>query len=186
MPEVAKFAAFAGVVTVIGLAIAMANAPLAQPVAPEPQLVGARVRVQGMPGVSTLLDVRRPLTYGQYRWDDRGVPAGTIRIRVDRTAQLISVFRGRDEIGTAVILYGVNAKPTPLGKFPILDKQRDYWSRTYDAPMPYALRLTDDGVAIHASDVRPGRGTNGCIGLPDAFARRLFEQAKPGDIVEIV
>jgi lipoprotein-anchoring transpeptidase ErfK/SrfK len=139
-----------------------------------------------MPGVSTLLDVRQPLTYGQYRWDDRGVPPGAIHIRVDRTAQLISVFRGRDEIGTAVILYGVNAKPTPLGKFPILDKRRDYWSRTYDAPMPYALRLTDDGVAIHASDVRPGRGTNGCIGLPDAFARRLFEQAKPGDIVEIV
>ena len=186
MPEAAKFAALAGVVAAIGIAITMGSAPPAPLVASAPPLVGPRVRVEGMPGVSTLLDVRRPLTYGQYRWDDRGVPAGAIRIRVDRTAQLISVFRGRDEIGTAVILYGVNAKPTPLGKFPILDKHRDYWSRTYDAPMPYALRLTDDGVAIHASDVRAGRGTNGCIGLPDAFARRLFEQAKPGDIVEIV
>jgi hypothetical protein len=183
--EITKFVALAGVAT-IGIALAMASSPPPRPVAPDPPLVGSRVRVQGMPGVSTLLDVRRPLNYGQYRWDDRGIPAGTIRIRVDRTAQLISVFQGRDEIGTAVILYGVNAKPTPPGKFPILDKRRDYWSRTYDAPMPYALRLTSDGVAIHASDVRPGRGTNGCIGLPDAFARRLFERAKPGDIVEIV
>lgn len=185
MPDTTKFVVLAAVAA-IGVAVAMASAPQAPSVAPEPPLIGARVRVQGMPGVSTLLDVRRPLAYGQYRWDDRGVPSGAIRIRVDRTAQLISVFRGRDEIGTAVILYGVNAKPTPLGKFPILDKRRDYWSRTYDAPMPYALRLTNDGVAIHASDVRRGRGTNGCIGLPDAFARKLFEQAKPGDIVEIV
>lgn len=185
MAEAAKFLVLAGALAV-GVAIAVNVATPARTVATEPALPGARVRVHGMPGVATLLDVRRPLTYGQFRWDDRGIPPGVIRIRVDRAAQLISVFRGRDEIGTAVILYGINAKPTPAGRFPILEKRRDYWSRTYDAPMPYALRLTDDGVALHASNVQPGRGTNGCIGLPDAFARRLFEQAEPGDIVEIV
>jgi lipoprotein-anchoring transpeptidase ErfK/SrfK len=142
--------------------------------------------VQGMPGVATLLNVRQRMTYGQYRWDEKGVPPGRVRVRVDRAAQLISVFRGPHEIGTAVVLYGVNAKPTPRGRFPVLDKRRTYWSRTYDAAMPYSLWLTGDGVAIHASDVRPGRGTNGCIGLPEPFARLLFERASKGTIVEIV
>ncbi len=185
MAEAGKVVALAGVLAG-GIAIAVASAPPAPTVKPAPVVNPARVSVRGMGGVSTLLDVRKPLTYGQYRWDEAGVPPGTLRIRVDRARQLISVFRGAHEIGTAVILYGVNAKPTPAGRFPILERRRDYWSRTYDAPMPFALRLTDDGVAIHASDVRPGRGTNGCIGLPDGFARRLFDQARTGDIVEIV
>lgn len=139
-----------------------------------------------MRGVATLLDIRQPLSYGQYRWNEQGVPAGTLRIHIDKKAQLISVFRGPHEIGTAVVLYGINAKPTPKGRFPVLDKRRSYWSKTYDAAMPYSLWLTGDGIAVHASDVRAGRGTNGCIGLPEAFARKLFDRARKGTIVEIV
>jgi lipoprotein-anchoring transpeptidase ErfK/SrfK len=46
--------------------------------------------------------------------------------------------------------------------------------------MPYMLRLTDDGIAIHASDVAWGNATHGCIGLPPEFAALLFEQARLG------
>ncbi len=52
--------------------------------------------------------------------------------------------------------------------------------------MPYSLWLTEDGIAIHASTVRAGRGTNGCIGVPEGFARLLFDRAHKGTIVEIV
>jgi lipoprotein-anchoring transpeptidase ErfK/SrfK len=52
--------------------------------------------------------------------------------------------------------------------------------------MPYTLRLTGDGVSIHASNVREGHATHGCIGLPEPFARKLFDQAKVGDAVVIV
>ncbi len=83
-----------------------------------------RIAVRGMPGAATLLDIRTPLTYGQYRWNERGVPAAPLRIRVDKRAQIISVFRGPHEIGTAVVLYGINAKPTPKGRFPVRDKRR--------------------------------------------------------------
>jgi lipoprotein-anchoring transpeptidase ErfK/SrfK len=51
--------------------------------------------------------------------------------------------------------------------------------------MPYMLRLTTDGVAIHASNVREGWATHGCIGVPMEFARRLFAEVKLGDPVEI-
>ena len=136
--------------------------------------------------VHSLLDVRRPMAFGDWAWDEAGVPAGRLWIRVDLNAQLISVFRGEHEIGSAVILYGARAKPSPLGVFHIMQKSKDYRSFTYDAPMPYMLRLTSDGVAIHASDVRDGWATHGCIGVPKGFATRLFGEAHLGDETVIV
>src|SRR3546814_15956015 len=74
-----------------------------------------------------------------------------------RSAQTLSVFRAGYEIGSAVILYGADDKPSPLGAFPIIQKDADHYSSTYNnAPMPYTLRLTSDGVAIHGSDVQWG------------------------------
>jgi hypothetical protein len=136
--------------------------------------------------VSSMLNTRSALRYGEYRWDDRDIPPGKPWVRVDLKEQIISVFRGAHEIGTAVILYGTDGKPTPLGTFPIKAKAVAYRSRTYDADMPYMLRLTDDGVAIHASAVRYGSATHGCIGVPEAFASRLFAEMKAGDPVSIL
>lgn len=136
--------------------------------------------------VKSLLAVRGPLHFGDYVWDDRGVPAGTTWLRVDLHSQLISVFRAGHEIGTAVIVYGADGLPTPKGKFPILAKLKDHRSGIYDAPMPYTLRLTGDGVSIHASSVRWGAATHGCIGIPMPFAERLFAATHVGDEVEIV
>jgi hypothetical protein len=135
--------------------------------------------------VRSLLDTPHPMAFGDWVWDETGVPPGPIWVRVDIGAQLISVFRGEHEIGTAVILYGGNGKPTPVGAFHVLQKARDYHSITYDAPMPFMLRLTRDGVAIHASNVRPGWATHGCIGAPADFAQRLFAAAALGDTVLI-
>jgi hypothetical protein len=137
--------------------------------------------------IKTILDVRSAMTYGQFVWNDKGVPAGPAWIRVDLHAQLMSVFRSGHEIGTAVILYGADGLPTPTGKFPILAKLKDHRSITYDnAPMPYTLRLTRDGVSIHGSNVRWGFATHGCIGIPKAFAAKLFDVVKVGDEVLIV
>ena len=136
--------------------------------------------------IRTVLSVPGPMRYGDYRWNEKGVPAGPIWVRVDLRSQVISVFRAGHEIGTAVILYGADGLPTPTGKFPILAKLKDHRSATYDAPMPYTLRLTGDGVAIHASDVRWGYATHGCIGVPAEFAARLFAAASIGDEVLVV
>ena len=137
--------------------------------------------------IKSLLDVRQPMEYGEFRWDERGVPPGHAWVRVDLGSQLISVFRSGHEIGTAVILYGADGLPTPTGKFPILSKTRNHRSRTYgNAPMPYSLWLTRDGVAIHGSNVRWGFATHGCVGVPTAFAAKLFSSLKVGDDVTIV
>jgi lipoprotein-anchoring transpeptidase ErfK/SrfK len=136
--------------------------------------------------VKSMLAVKEPLQFGDYSWDDRGVPAGPTWIRVDLKSQLMSVFRGPHEIGTAVIVYGGDNKQTPSGKLHVLGKARDHRSSLYDAQMPFTLRLTDDGVSIHASTVRWGAATHGCIGVPLPFAERLFAASKIGDEVVIV
>src|SRR5438874_12307514 len=89
--------------------------------------------------VNSLLAVKAPLHFGDYAWDDRGVPAGPTWIRVDLGSQLMSVFRGANEIGTAVIVYGGDNKQTPAGKLHILGKDRVHRSSLYDAQMPYTL-----------------------------------------------
>jgi lipoprotein-anchoring transpeptidase ErfK/SrfK len=137
--------------------------------------------------VKSLLKVSSPMTYGDFLWNDTGVPAGPVWIRVDLKSQILSVFKSGHEIGTAVILYGADGLPTPTGKFPILAKMKNHRSITYgDAPMPYTLRLTNDGVSIHGSNVRWGFATHGCVGVPKAFAAKVFDQVKTGDEVLIV
>jgi lipoprotein-anchoring transpeptidase ErfK/SrfK len=133
--------------------------------------------------VKRVLTITGPFRHGDWVWDDKGVPAGPLIITVDLKAQTLSVFRDGYEIGAAVIAYGADGMPTPLGVFPILQKDADHWSNLYDAPMPYTLRLTNDGVAIHGSQVARDKATHGCIGVPTAFAKLLFQQAKLGDRV---
>lgn len=172
----------------------------AEPAAPEittsqsepatpPQSVAPAARgMETVPahGVRRVLKIDGPLRHGVYVWDEEGVPPGPVVITVDLKAETLSVFRGGYEIGVAVILYGATDKPSPLGVFPITQKDADHVSNLYDdAPMPYALRLTQDGVFIHGSDVDWGRATHGCIGVPTPFAEKLFGVVKLGDKVII-
>ena len=134
--------------------------------------------------VKHILPIEGPLKYGEWHWDEKAAPSvGTTVITVDLTANVMSVFRDGYEIGTTAILTGYGDTPTPLGVFPITEKDRDHVSNLYDAPMPYMLRLTNDGVSIHATKVENGYVTHGCIGVPEGFAAKLFADARLGDRV---
>jgi lipoprotein-anchoring transpeptidase ErfK/SrfK len=134
--------------------------------------------------IKGILTLPEPLRHGAFYWDESNAPAtGKILITVDLTAQSLSVFRGGYEIGVAAILYGADHKPTPTGVYPITQKKRDHISNLYGAPMPFMQRLTNDGVAIHGSDVIYGGATHGCVGVPTEFAELLFGVTKLGDIV---
>lgn len=136
--------------------------------------------------VNTVLQLDSPLLAGEYVWDERGVPAGPIRIVVDLEAQRLYVYRAGAEIGRSSIMYGDDNKPTPTGTFSILQKDADHYSNIYDgAPMPYMLRLTNDGISIHGADVDFAYATHGCIGVPKKFAAILFSKARLGDRVLI-
>lgn len=136
--------------------------------------------------VHSLLNVTGSMRFGDFVWNESNVPSGQIVVRVDLSRQMLSVFREGQEIGSAVILYGSDGTPTPIGRFPILMKDAHYFSHTYQVPMPYMLLLTRDGVAVHGSTVREGWATHGCVGIPLNFARRLFAAVKKGDLIYIL
>lgn len=137
----------------------------------------------GGPAVHTILDVGHALEPGDYVWDDDGAPAGATHIVVDVARRQLYVYRGGVEIGRSFAVAGPPENPTPLGRFPILEKDADKYSRSYDAAMPYALRLTRSYVAIHGSKVEWDWVTHGCIGVPLPFARILFRNVRVGDEV---
>lgn len=135
--------------------------------------------------VHSLLKLAAPLRHGDYVWNDTG-SGGRVWIRIDLERQLISVFREGDEIGTALVIFGMTDRLTPIGEFAVIAKAADHYSRSYDAPMPFMLRLTHDGVAIHASQVRADRATHGCLGVPLGFAEKLYAAADTGTPVYIL
>lgn len=137
--------------------------------------------------IRRVLPIKGPIKYGEWHWDDEGVPDGPLVMTVDLQARVISVFRGGYEIGAAAALLGTEEHPTPTGTFPILTKERHNVSEKYNnAPMPWTLRLTWDGIAIHGgSTVELGYASHGCIGVPDEFVSKLYKTAKLGDLVII-
>lgn len=155
-----------------------AVAPKAVPPAPRPVADSPFV-------VRSILPINGPIRFGQYFWDESKGEPGPRVITVDLTARVLSVFENGHEVGATAILKGYGDKPTPVGVFPITQKDAHHVSNLYDAPMPYMMRLTNDGVSIHGSKVEKGYATNGCIGVPEAFAQKLFALAKLGDRVII-
>lgn len=135
--------------------------------------------------IKRILPINGPIKYGEWHWDETNVPAGPIVVTVDLEARVISVFRNGYEIGAAAVLLGSQDKPTPTGVFPILEKQRHHESTLYDAEMPYMQRLTNDGITLHSTKVAWGYASHGCVGMPDEFARKVFETTSVGDKVYI-
>ena len=136
--------------------------------------------------VKRVLPISGPIRYGEWHWNTDGVPPGKIVMTVDLDARVISVFRGGYEIGAAAVLLGTQDHPTPLGTFPIRYKMRHNVSEKYDnAPMPYSMFLTNDGIARHGSQVENGYASHGCIGMPNEFAAKVFAVAGKGDKVLI-
>ncbi len=168
------------------------SAPQSAPASQDAQLAAAAAAKPSLDPntpfvIKRVLQIDEPIKYGQWFWDEAGVPSGPLVMTVDLDARVLSVFRDGYEIGATAVLLGTEDHPTPLGRFPIMSKERHNVSEKYDnAPMPWTLRLTSDGVAIHGGHaVENGYASHGCISTPDAFASKLFAIASKGDVVII-
>ena len=136
--------------------------------------------------IKRILPIAGPIKYGEWHWDEAGVPDGPMVITVDLDARVLSVFKGGFEIGATAVLLGTSEKPTPTGIYPVKWKKADHYSSIYDrAPMPYTMNLTEDGVAIHGTKVEKGYASHGCIGVPTPFAKKLFGVAPVGTKVYV-
>jgi len=80
---------------------------------------------------------------------------------------------------------GSKKLPTPKGRFVVTDKYKEWKSTIYPAKMPYFLRLSCKDFGMHAG-VLPGYpASHGCIRIPVADAKVLFEEVPVGALVEI-
>jgi len=75
---------------------------------------------------------------GDYVWAAEIPKEGDTRVVVDLVTQMTYVFRGDALVGASTISSGKEGKETPLGIWPILQKQKFHRSRKYnDAPTPF-------------------------------------------------
>ena len=149
-----------------------------------------------------------------YEWNGKGRTASHMKINIDE--QKVSVFSGDEQIGWATVATGLTSYPTPVGDYKVIekvvDKKSNLFGKTYNssgklvnsdakmgrdpipaggrfdgAKMAYYMRLTGDGVGMHAGPIpRPGhRASHGCIRMPRSFAPLVFASVPVGTPVSI-
>ncbi len=110
-----------------------------------------------------------------------------VLIVVSLSSQHAFVFKKGEAWDSTPVSTGKPGNDTPEGIFPILQKKVLHRSTLYDdAPMPYMQRLTWDGVALHAGRVPGYPASHGCIRLPKAFAKKLYEVTNFSSTVVVV
>ncbi len=110
-----------------------------------------------------------------------------VLIVVSLPSQRAFVFRDGEAWESTDVSTGKPGNDTPEGVFPILQKKVQHRSTLYDdAPMPYMQRLTWDGVALHAGRVPGYPASHGCIRLPKAFAKKLYDITNFSSTVVVV
>ena len=123
---------------------------------------------------------------GQFLWEPELAPSGTMTMLIDLARQRAYVYRGGVRIGATTISSGKPGYETPTGIFTVLQKDKDHYSKKYHhAPMPYDLRLTWEGISVHGGHLPGYPASHGCVRLPIAFSRALFDQASLGMMVTI-
>jgi lipoprotein-anchoring transpeptidase ErfK/SrfK len=102
--------------------------------------------------------------------------------------QVLVAMENGEKIHTFNIVTGRDGKETTPGKYKIFKKHKKYTSKTYGSEMPYTMFFSEDGKAIHGTQMATLRsylhsyltesvGSQGCIGLTDDDAKVLFEWA---------
>ncbi len=122
----------------------------------------------------------------RFLWTPAADEPGRVSVLISVSDQRAYVFRGERLVAASSVSTGSDDRPTPLGTFTILQKKQAHRSNLYDdAPMPFMQRLTWDGVAMHAGRNPGFPASHGCIRLPTAFAKKLFDATQLGATVEV-
>jgi lipoprotein-anchoring transpeptidase ErfK/SrfK len=90
------------------------------------------------------------------------------------------------------IVSGDDETPTNPGIYVVKLKDDNYYSRTYDTPMPYSIFFDLKGKkAIHEGEVPPPEikkelATHGCIHVEPPYIERLYDWADEGNTVVVI
>lgn len=79
---------------------------------------------------------------------------------------------------------GAAGQETPAGTHHVVYKDKHHVSTEFhNAPMPYSVFFTDNGIAFHEGDV--DEESNGCVHLSHSAAVAFYDGLHPGDVVEV-
>ncbi|MEG8023270.1 L,D-transpeptidase family protein [Sphingomonas aurantiaca] len=146
-----------------------------------PALASSAAAIAAMP----IEQAATELSPNQFVWKDNG-SGEPVSIVISLIEQRAFVYRGSTMIATTTISSGKDGKDTPLGTYPILQKNAVHKSSLYnDASMPFMQRLTWDGIAIHAGRNPGFPDLHGCIRVPLGFAKQLFGVTTLGTTVTV-
>jgi lipoprotein-anchoring transpeptidase ErfK/SrfK len=139
--------------------------------------------------VALLLIITSPV------WGDKAKKEKEIQVFIEQ--QVLVAMEDGKEIYSFDIVTGRDSKETTAGKYKIFRKHEKYTSKTYGSEMPYTMFFTEDGKAIHGTQMATLRsylhsyltesvGSEGCVGLTDDNAKALFEWAPVGTPVLVM
>ena len=157
-----------GIVSLLGLGSASPRHVIQQPIAIKPAVLpgAARPVPPPLPQVPVVVPPPTPA---------QALESGVL-IVVSLPEQRAYVFRKGEVWDSTPVSTGKRGKETPTGTFTILQKKKLNHSTLYDgAPMPFMQRLTWDGVALHAGSLPGYAASHGCVRLPRAFAKKLYD-----------
>lgn len=106
----------------------------------------------------------------------------TLQIVVSKDRQSLAVYDGDKVVATSKVSTGKRGHTTPSGIFSILEKEVYHESNLYsNSPMPFMQRLTWSGIALHESSSVPNYpASHGCVRMPKAFAKMLYQMTERG------
>lgn len=135
------------------------------------------------------------------------------RVKIDLSDQRAQLLIGEWVAIDSPCCTGKAGKRTPTGTFPVTEKIKDKRSNifgslyrggrkvyggdrrkyggSYDryvgSSLPYWMRLTDDGIGIHASKyVHRYPGSNGCVRMPHSAVATIYGEVDKGTPVDVV
>jgi hypothetical protein len=109
------------------------------------------------------------------------MPKGPLQIVVSIGDQRVTLYSNGVHVAQGPVSTGVPGRPTPMGVFSIIQKDRFHHSNLYsNAPMPFMERITWSGVALHEGPLPGYPASHGCIRLTHDFAARLWQITRLG------
>ena len=111
-------------------------------------------------------------------------------IDIDLSNQKLYAKENGRVVFSGNISTGTRSHPTPRGIFRVIDKERFHISNRYPEPnggakMPYMLRLTKKGIAIHQGYLPGYPASHGCIRVSKKTALKLWRWSSIGTKVRI-
>ncbi len=113
------------------------------------------------------------------------------RIVVDLTNQVAIAYQDGKVKFFGRISSGKPGRETPTGHYYVREKDIDHVSNLWPKPnggahMPYMLRITRDGVAMHLGPTPNYPASHGCVRMQSGFAQRMYAWADKYTKVDII